>query len=817
MPLRSTTILVLFAALALLPAADASGAAPKNLRPFLLRADETRDDEFSRTPAFAWEPVSGAVRYEFQLATSSSFRDSGVVYSDTSLTTPVAAPSLTLPWISGTPHALYARVRAILPGSATDWSAAYGFDMAPASIPSPLPSQPGLLRWTPVDGAVSYQVWFVDIPKVISTQTNVADEREFYTLHQSSPWISNVRWRVRAVRNILNDRANGLPATAYGEWSPVYSSVNPPFSVGQVRPQMTVSDVVSSGAPYAPAHRLTPGFVFGGNASGGFTSELYRIHVYTDKRCVNRVYSSAIIGSPAYAPRISGPMELPKTAAAIGAARAGYLVDGLEGPSYGADNFTIVGNESLEKVKPTKGLPKSKDAPAPVAAGPSSPAPAPAPTPTPSPAAPAGAASSDTDIVELVTWTGEFGPPVGLWDTDWDNGGGYYWTVVPVEAFIPGAASTTLTGAGGAVGATSIPVASSNGFAVGDAISIGSETATITAVTAGVITFAPSLRLTQAPGTAVVRISGNIVYRDKELGQDACAAGRVLRFGKESEPVLTAGGEAFISGLSPDGKLASATAKPAFYGNPLVAWTAALGADVYAVQWSKTNTPFRPEADPASTALGMMTLNTTALLPLEPGTWYYRVRGYDFTLPTAAQAMSWSTPQKIVVTRPTFAVVSGEDASEKTVKSRTLSSRSAGLSIELPRSFRQNTRTTSSVGGFKPLGRAGSSLRLTAREAGGAAFFVQTAPDRTASSFSEWARNARASAARAGASSCSQVSLRAGAAVRCVGARGSQASVVYLVQHRNVTYTLTFAGKPGRRGADAARFAAAARSLRFTR
>ncbi len=349
---------------------------------------------------------------------------------------------------------------------------------------------------------------------------------------------------------------------------------------------------------------------------------------------------------------------------------------------------------------------------------------------------------------------------MGLWDTDWEQGGGYYWTVVPVEAFIPGAASTILTGAGGALGGTSLPVANSTGFAVGDAIMVGnmgiSETVTITAIAPGTITITPALKLSHQAGETVVRMSGTVVYRDKELGQDACASGRVLRFGKESEPTLTAGGEPFISGLSPTGKLSSATTDPAFYGTPLVAWTAALGADVYAVQWSKSRSPFKPEADPASTALGMMTLNTTALLPLEPGTWYYRVRGYNFDLPLEGQAMSWSALQKIEVTRPTFTVVSNSSPDKS--GTRTLSSRSAGLSIKLPSSFRQGMRSTAGVGGFRPLGRAGSSLRLTAREGGGATLFVQTVPDKFAGSQTAWAARARTSARRLGASKCAQVS-----------------------------------------------------------
>ena len=108
----------------------------------------------------------------------------------------------------------------MLAESTTAWSRPYGFDMEPPPVPEPLPSYPGLLRWTPVDGAVGYQVWLVDVPKTISVQTNVMDEREFYTFHQAASWLGQVRWRIRAIRHILNSRANGLPAVSHGPWSP---------------------------------------------------------------------------------------------------------------------------------------------------------------------------------------------------------------------------------------------------------------------------------------------------------------------------------------------------------------------------------------------------------------------------------------------------------------------------------------------------------------------------------------------------------------------------------------------------------------------
>src|SRR4029079_17275404 len=111
-------------------ASSAGLAAPTGLHGFLLRADETASTSFHRTPSFAWNPVAGATRYQFQLATTNTFRDNGILYDD-SAQTPVEAPPLTLPWITGSPHALYARVRALFGSDATPWSAPFGFDVVP--------------------------------------------------------------------------------------------------------------------------------------------------------------------------------------------------------------------------------------------------------------------------------------------------------------------------------------------------------------------------------------------------------------------------------------------------------------------------------------------------------------------------------------------------------------------------------------------------------------------------------------------------------------------------------------------------------------
>src|SRR6266849_3241717 len=140
---------------------------PVGLKPFLLRTDEPAVDTFPRTP---------------------SFDESSVVWSTSYLTfklkTPAVSIPLALPWMTGKApfYALYARVRARFHGGWTPWSRPYGFNMRWKSLPQEsATSYPGLVRWDPVEGATSYEVWFIEEAKRFSTVTNVADEREYYT------------------------------------------------------------------------------------------------------------------------------------------------------------------------------------------------------------------------------------------------------------------------------------------------------------------------------------------------------------------------------------------------------------------------------------------------------------------------------------------------------------------------------------------------------------------------------------------------------------------------------------------------------------
>ncbi len=172
----------------------------------------------------------------------------------------------------------------------------------------------------------------------------------------------------------------------------------------------------------------------------------------------------------------------------------------------------------------------------------------------------------------------------------------------------------------------------------------------------GLLTLAAPLKYGHGVGETISRSGSGLVYYDQELPQDACAAGRVARFGKDSEPSLTSGGSLFATGLSSRGRLTSALHNTAFYGQPLVAWQPALGASAYEVQWSKTKYPFVPRKA-ASGAKGIMTFATGIVLPVQAGTWWYRVRGFDYSLPSGAQQMTWSDPVKLVVAHPTFKIV----------------------------------------------------------------------------------------------------------------------------------------------------------------
>lgn len=395
------------------PAANAGVATPTGLKPFLLRSDEAPTRTFSRTPSFAWKPVRGAVRYEFELATKRKFTEGTMIWRSETLKVPTAAIPISLPWMTGSPYALWAHVRAVTRKGATKWSAPYGFNMRWTNLPQAQVSPPGLVRWGTVEGATSYQVWFLGPRKRIATKTNVADEREHWTFHQDSSWTGVVRWRVRAVRAKVGATLNGMPVVSYGPWSQIYVELNPPVSVASMSLSAMISDAHwSQPAPF----RLMPSVSYSGNLAlrdefqPGTPRELYRTYISTDVDCVNIVYKGSIVGSPAWAPRLTGPLVLPKTLVEIEKIRGNeqvpgkYLVgDGTQGETYAVDHKKVQENESLSEAAPSTGT-----------------------------GATGGTPPSAEDKAEAAALS----PPlVDLWDNGWPEHR-YYLTVVPVGYFV---------------------------------------------------------------------------------------------------------------------------------------------------------------------------------------------------------------------------------------------------------------------------------------------------------------------------------------------------------------------------------------------
>ena len=393
---RLATVAVVILATLLVASASAmeagAPAAPKGLRGFLLRPNEPVTHTFSRTPAFAWSPVRAASCYELELATSRTFDGSSIVWSNVAsgprsgkfcgrvvsaapaaegqepeggqpgatgglvktviapIKIPAASVNLVLPWFTGNPYALYAHVRAITTRGPTAWGNVFGFNMRWDETPVPLASKPGLVRWTPVEGATAYDVWYPDIRKVVRTHTNVADEREFYSFHLDEVWWQTVRWRVRPVRHVVGGLPNGLPAVSYGPWSLVYATTNPGWGAGKLEVRFAVSDKIS-GENKASAHQLMPGLTFTGDQGlDGREYRLFRAYAFTDSDCVNVVFRGSVVGGPAFAPRISGPLKLPANQDQLDVALAGILpsAQNENAKTFMADGSPLTANETYE-------------------------------------------------------------------------------------------------------------------------------------------------------------------------------------------------------------------------------------------------------------------------------------------------------------------------------------------------------------------------------------------------------------------------------------------------------------------------------------
>ncbi len=382
---------------------------PTDLHAFLLRANEPVSHTFSRTPAFTWKSVNlTGGHYQFQLATSRNFEDATLVFKDANVSQPAETVTRQLPWLTGEPYALWARVRWIANNgaSASLWSRPFGFNVqwATGGVPQQIPAPEGLIRWTPIDGATAYEVLYPDLKpgQSFQTTTNVADEREFFTYTGLSGY-TTIHWRVRAIRTIgqFQSSSNGLPAVSYGPWSPVYTTLNAPEKTGTLTPTDTVSNVWDKAGKPGSAHLLTPGFAWQQSAPESSSApNLYRVYVFSDKNCVNRIYTGSVVGGPAWAPR-----SVTDWGAENGTDATGAAVNANEGGA----------------------------------------------------AVSAKSSSSSTTSATPAATSGS----VDLWDSGWPTGR-FYWTVVPVSGppipqpgasgASPSSGSGSTTGTGGSTG-----------------------------------------------------------------------------------------------------------------------------------------------------------------------------------------------------------------------------------------------------------------------------------------------------------------------------------------------------------------------------
>jgi hypothetical protein len=563
-------LVVLVAALVAAPAAAA--AAPSNVHGFLLRSSEAPSPHlFARTPSFTWTRVSGATRYHFQLSTSRTFSDNAIVWERADLKAPLTTVPLTLPWVTGqSGYSWFARVRAFKGNRVTGWSTRYGFDLrspsAPVSVSNGANPRPGMVRWTPVNGATAYEVTFTynhaeGQAKKIKTATTAADLREYYTFHNDPAVFANgqgpdgaVYWRVRAVREVAGKPKNNIPVVSYGPWSVENETIEPGLTAGALNLLGAISrsraSAIVTGTNGGPdPHELVPGFWWDGDALAsacpassagtGVTCPLFHVYVYTDADCVNRVHVSDLVGSPAYVPRLTNPLKLPTTPVELAAAANLYLGD-TEGENEG-------------KVYDGGGEPIY-------------------------------AAGTDPDLPGDPNQLPGEEPDrrSGLWDTDWPASR-YWWTVV---AAVPH-----------------------------------------------------------------INASNQVEYNDIGFAEDMCQSGERMAFGKTSAVVVErASGVPYISGLTSSGRVRPAgSSQPSFFGRVVVAWKPAPGAKKYELQWSRTKNPW-------NRAGRIVTPATAAQLNLADGVWYYRVRGIDTSIPSAAQGMTWSAPQYLRIRPRTFVV-----------------------------------------------------------------------------------------------------------------------------------------------------------------
>jgi hypothetical protein len=181
------------------------------------------------------------------------------------------------------------------------------------------------------------------------------------------------------------------------------------------------------------------------------------------------------------------------------------------------------------------------------------------------------------------------------------------------------------------------------------------------------------------------------------------------------------------------------------------------------------------------------------VLPVGSGIWYYRVRGFDYSLPTGSQQMSWSDVAKLVVAKPRFRIVGSGSApkAKPATKPKSSSGPAAGYKVVKGPGYSMQLPTS-----WKPLGSSGF-LYIDALDKA-TVFANISQSERAGRSYTAWADalTTQLQSSGTGPISTAVVQLAAGKGVRLtttVTKKGVTNSVLeYVVDKGNIEYVIAF-------------------------
>ncbi len=182
-------------------------------------------------------------------------------------------------------------------------------------VPQRLTSEPGYIRWTPIEGATGYDVWFLNLG-VDATSASARSSRRSRRSPTSASTTrcalrrSHVEWRVRAQARALRQDAERpaarlvRPVEQPSEYTSTAGAISADVATSHARSRRSRPRSCPT-AGSVRAHALMPAFVFSSDGR-----PLHRVYIATDRDCVNIVHVGSIVGGTAYAPRVTGPLAL---------------------------------------------------------------------------------------------------------------------------------------------------------------------------------------------------------------------------------------------------------------------------------------------------------------------------------------------------------------------------------------------------------------------------------------------------------------------------------------------------------------------------